>query len=59
MQIILWILSWIWWIAPFTFVFSFIAAIKESIHDGEKDITYGVIASVSLLILVAACMFGN
>lgn len=55
-QIILLVVSWIWWIAPFTFVFFLIAAIKESIRDGDKDITYGVLAAISLFVLVVACM---
>lgn len=50
------IVSWVWWMAPFTFVFSFMAAIKENNKDGENDIKYGVISAVSLLIIVAACM---
>lgn len=46
----------IWWIFPFTFVFSLVAAIKETVKDGPNDLKYALISAVSLFVLVAVCM---
>ncbi len=43
----------IWWIAPFVFVFSFMAAMKENNENGQNNIRYGIIAAISLLVIVA------
>jgi len=44
-------------IAPFTFTFFLIHAIKRAITDTERDIVYGIGAAVSLLILVLAVLY--
>ena len=46
----------IWWIFPFAFVFSLVAAIKEVVKDGPNDLKYALISAVSLFVLVAVCM---
>lgn len=46
----------IWWLFPFTFVFSFLAAIKEAVTGGPNDLKYGLAAAVSLFVLVAVCL---
>ena len=43
-------------IAPFTFVFFLIYAIREAVRGGDRDIAYGLGAAVSLLVLTAACV---
>lgn len=44
------------WIAPFTFVFFLLSAIKETIKEGPNDVAFGFGAAISLLIIVAACV---
>ncbi len=44
------------WIAPFTFVFFLVYTVKEAVNKGRHDIEYALGASVSLLIIVAACV---
>ena len=44
----------LWWLMPFLFVFFLLAAIREIVHDGSKDLQYGMTAAVCLLILCAA-----
>ena len=44
-------------IAPFTFTFFLIHAIKRALTDTERDIVYGIGASVSLLILIMAVLY--
>ena len=46
----------IWWIFPFTFVFSLLFAIRETVKDGPNDLKYALAAAVSLFILVAVCI---
>ncbi len=55
-QIIQTIISWIGWITPFTFVFFLLTTVKETIHNGKNDITYGAISAISLLILAIECI---
>ena len=43
----------IWWIFPFTFVFSLLFAIRETVKDGPNDLKYALAAAVSLFILFA------
>lgn len=45
-----------WWIAPFTFVFSLLYAVRETLQDGESSVAPGFIAAFSLLVLAAACI---
>lgn len=47
-------LAHIWWLMPFLFVFFLLAAIREIVQGGGKEIQYGFAAAVSLLILCAA-----
>ena len=42
------------WVAPFSFVFCLVAAIKEAVNGGNNDISYGLGAAFSLLVIVAA-----
>ena len=50
-------LAHIWWLMPFLFVFFLLAAIREIVQGGSKDVQYGFAAAVSLLILCAAILF--
>lgn len=43
-------------VAPFTFVFSLIDAIRETFSEGDDDVLPGIIAAVSLFVIVVACM---
>ena len=43
----------IWWLMPFLFVFFLLAAIREIVQGGSKDVQFGFAAAVSLLILCA------
>ena len=47
-------LAHIWWLMPFLFVFFLLAAIREIVQDGSKEIQFGFAAAVSLLSLCAA-----
>ena len=58
-QIIQTVISWIGWLTPFTFVFFLLVVIKETIHNGKNDITYGLILAISLLILAFECIYIN
>lgn len=42
------------WVAPFSFVFCLVTAIKEAVNGGNNDISYGLGAAFSLLVIVAA-----
>ncbi len=44
------------WIAPFTFVFCLIYAIKEAVSGGKHDITLASVSAVSLFIIMAAVL---
>ena len=44
-------------VAPFVFVYSFLSAIKEILHDGEKNLQHGVFAALSLFVIVFACVW--
>ena len=44
-------------VAPFVFVYSLLSAIKEILHDGEKDLQHGVFAAISLFVIVFACVW--
>ena len=44
------------WVAPFTFVFCLIYAIRDAVKDGKNDIGLGLGAAVSLLIIIAAIL---
>lgn len=59
MEAILFIISYVGWITPFTFVFFLLAAVKKMIHNGKNDITYGAISAISLLILAIECIYIN
>lgn len=50
-----WLINILWWVAPFTFVFSLIYAIKNAIAGGEKTVLLGFAAAVSLFVMVAGC----
>ena len=43
-------------VAPFTFVFCMIYAIRDAVQGGNRDIAYGLGAAVSLLVIVIACI---
>ena len=47
-------LAHIWWLMPFLFVFFLLAAIREIVQGGSRDVQFGFAAAVSLLILFAA-----
>ena len=47
-------LAHIWWLMPFLFVFFLLAAIREIVQDGSKEVQFGFAAAVSLLSLCAA-----
>ena len=42
---------------PFTFVFFLIYAIREAVKGGDRDIAYGLGAAISLLAILAICLF--
>ena len=42
------------WVAPFSFVFCLIYAVRDAVSGGKKDVVYGLIAALSLLVLVVA-----
>ena len=46
------------WVAPFTFVFFLIAAIKEAVNGGNNDINFGLGAASSLLVMLVAAVLG-
>ena len=44
------------WIAPFTFVFCLVYAVKEAVTGGNRDIALSLAAAVSLFFLMAALL---
>ena len=44
------------WIAPFTFVYGLVFAIRDAVSGGERVVALGFLAAVSLLVIVAACV---
>lgn len=56
LEVIRWLAGVLCWRAPFTFVFPMIAAVGETVRGGGKGVGYGVIASDSLLVIIAACV---
>ncbi|GEM_PF-2654110 len=52
--VISWVVAVLWWIAPFTFVFFFISAIKKTIQDDVDSYLHAFWAAFSLLVVIAA-----
>ena len=44
----------IWWIFPFTFVFSLLFAIRETVKDGPNDLKYALAAAATVRPATAA-----
>lgn len=55
-ELFLTLCSWLIWLTPFTFVFFLIYAIREAVKNGERDITYGALAGLSLFMLVVGIL---
>lgn len=43
--------------APFAFVFFLIYAVRDAVKGGDRDVAYGFGAAVSLLVILAVCVF--
>ena len=48
--------TYLCWVAPFTFVFCLVYAVREAVNGGSNDIALALGASLSLLIIVGACV---
>ena len=55
-ELFLTLCSWLIWLTPFTFVFFLIYAIREAVENGERDITYGALAGLSLFMLAVGIL---
>ena len=55
-EIFLTVCSWLIWLTPFTFVFFLIYAIREAVENGERDVTYGALAGLSLFMLAVGIL---
>ncbi len=44
------------WVAPFTFVFFLVYAVREAVNKGKRDIEYAFFAGISLFVIVSAFM---
>ena len=53
-ELFLTLCSWLIWLTPFTFVFFLAHTVREVVRGGEKDVTYGALAGLSLFMLVVA-----
>ncbi len=48
--------GYVWWIAPFSFVFCLVYAVRDAVNGGERDVAYALGAAVSLLVLATALL---
>ena len=48
---------WTWFIWPFAFVISLIYAISSTVKDENASLISGIVASISLLIILAAVVY--
>ena len=55
-EIFLTVCSWLIWLTPFTFVFFLIYAIREAVENGERDVTYGALAGLSLFMVAVGIL---
>ena len=44
------------WLTPFTFVFFLAHTVREVVRGGERDVTYGALAGLSLFMLVVGAL---
>lgn len=55
-ELFLTLCSWLVWLTPFTFVFFLAHTVREVVRGGEKDVTYGALAGLSLFMLVVGAL---
>ena len=55
-QLFLTLCSWLIWLTPFTFVFFLAHTVREVVRGGERDVTYGALAGLSLFMLVVGAL---
>ena len=55
-ELFLTLCSWLIWLTPFTFVFFLAHTVREVVRGGEKDVTYGALAGLSLFMLVVGAL---
>ena len=51
------LVSYLWWVYPFAFIFFLLAAIQQLIKSGPNDVVYGFGAAVSLFLMVVSLIY--